>query len=197
MMAVDITSILDDWGRGDRTALERLAPLVYPQLRELASAFLRRERSGHTLQATALVNELFLKLLARREARFENRRHFFALAAQLMRMALIDHARSVRADKRGGRLQRVPLHEEVPWVDASLDILDLTRALDELETLDGEQARMFEMRFLLGCSAEETAEVLGTSKRTVDRRVRLARAWLYDRLRPADAGSPPPTVHGS
>jgi RNA polymerase sigma factor (TIGR02999 family) len=185
----DITALLDQWGRGDQSAFERLAPLVYPRLRELASSFLRRERPGHTLQATALVNELFLKLLARREARFENRAHFFALAAKLMRLALIDHARIARAEKRWGDHERVPLHEELPWVDANRHLLDLDRALDELEDLDAEQARMFEMRFLLGCSAEETAEVFGTSKRSVDRRVRLARAWLFERLRPL--GDPP------
>jgi RNA polymerase sigma factor (TIGR02999 family) len=183
----DITSILDDWGRGDRTAIDRLAPLVLPHLRQVASSFIRRERPGHTLQATALVNELFLKLLVRREARFENRRHFFVLAAKLMRLALIDHSRIARADKRGGDDARVPLHDDLPWVDVRTgDMIDLDRALAELGALDAEQAEMFELRFLLGCSAEETADLLGVSKSSVDRKVRLARAWLYRRLQPTD-----------
>jgi RNA polymerase sigma factor (TIGR02999 family) len=187
----DITTLLDDWGRCDRTAIERLAPLVLPHLREVASSFIRRERPGHTLQATALVNELFLKLLVRREARFENRRHFYVLAAKLMRLALIDHSRGTRAEKRGGDDVRVALHDELPWVDVRTDdMMDLDRALAELAALDAEQAEMFELRFLLGCSAEETAELLGLSKSSVDRKVRLARGWLYQRLRPRDASAP-------
>ena len=187
----DITTLLDDWGRCDRTAIERLAPLVLPHLREVASSFIRRERPGHTLQATALVNELFLKLLVRREARFENRRHFYVLAAKLMRLALIDHSRGTRAEKRGGDDVRVALHDELPWVDVRTDdMMDLDRALAELAALDAEQAEMIELRFLLGCSAEETAELLGVSKSSVDRKVRLARGWLYQRLRPRDASTP-------
>jgi RNA polymerase sigma factor (TIGR02999 family) len=187
----DITSILDQWGRGDRTAIERLAPLVLPHLREVASSFIRRERPGHTLQATALVNELFLKLLVRREARFENRRHFYVLAAKLMRLALIDHSRIARAEKRGGDDVRLPLHDELPWVDVRTDdMIDLDRALAELAALDAEQAEMFELRFVLGCSADETADLLGVSKSSVDRKVRLARGWLYQRLRPRDASVP-------
>jgi RNA polymerase sigma factor (TIGR02999 family) len=185
-MAEDITMLLEEWERGDKTALDRLAPLVYPQLREIAGAYLRRERSGHTLQATALVNELFLKLLTRREPHFAGRRHFYTLTAKLMRMALIDHARTAKAEKRGGAAIPVPLHEEIPWVDASgPQMMDLDRALDDLAALDAEQAQMFELRFLIGYSVEETAELLGTSKSSVDRRVRLARAWLYQRLQAA------------
>lgn len=182
----DITLLLDQWGRGDRSALDKLAPLVYPQLRSIAASCLRREHKGHTLQATGLVNELFLKYLARREARFESRSHFYALSARLMRLALIDHARAAAVVKRGGDAARVPLHEEMPWVDAAgPGMLDLDRALSELEALDPEQARMVELRFILGCSVEETAELLGVSKSSVDRKVRLARAWLYSRLEQA------------
>ena len=184
-MEQDITIILDAWGRGDRSALDRLAPAVYPDLHNIAAAFLRRESPGHTLQATALVNELFLKLLGRREAHFENRRHFYALAAQLMRMALIDHARRSKANKRGGEAVAVPLHDEIAWVQADeATLLDLDRALLELEQLDATQARMFELRYLLGCTVPETAELLGTSPSAVDRQIRLARAWLYLRLQP-------------
>jgi RNA polymerase sigma factor (TIGR02999 family) len=195
MTGQDITVLLDRWGQGDRTALDELAPLVYPQLHRIAAAYLQRERPGHTLQATALVGELFLKLMARRTARFESRRHFYSLAAQLMRLALVDHARVASAGKRGGAAQPIPLSEDLPWVDLSgVDMIDLDRALSDLEALDPEQARMFELRFQLGCTVEETAELLGTSTSSVDRRVRLARAWLYRRLRPDALGaetSPP------
>ncbi|MBM3761165.1 MAG: hypothetical protein FJW36_13055 [Acidobacteria bacterium] len=111
-MSSDITIVLEDRGKGDATALDRLAPLVDPQLRQLAHSFLRRERAGHTLGATGLVNELFLKLIARKTAQFENRRHFYALSARLMRLALIDYARNHGAEKRGGDRVSVPLHEE-------------------------------------------------------------------------------------
>jgi RNA polymerase sigma factor (TIGR02999 family) len=179
----EITMYLEDWSRGDASALDRLAPLVYPQLRALARSYLRRERQGHTLGATGLVNELFLKLIARKSAQFENRRHFYALSARLMRLALIDHARSHHAEKRGGESIVVPLHDEIPWVDAGgPQMLDLDRALQELEKLDPEQAQMFEVRFLLGCTSEETAELFGVSKSSVERRIRIARAWLYQRL---------------
>lgn len=188
----DITSALSDWARGDKSALDRLAPAVYPQLRDLASGMLRRERPGHTLQATALVNELFLKLIAQREPRYENRRHFYNACAKLMRMALVDHARSLNREKRNGGA-RTPLHDELAWIDAnSPDVLDLDRLLDELAALDAEQASMFETRFLLGCTAEETAELFSTSKATVDRKVRLARAWLFQRIQGEGANSTRP-----
>ncbi len=193
-MSLDITAILEQWGQGDRTALDRLAPLVYPQLRQIAASCLRRESPGHTLQATGLVNELFLKFLTRREARFESRAHFYALSAKLMRMALIDHARGAAAEKRGGDQEAVPLHDEIPWVAATApELIDFDRALDDLEALDPQQARMIELRFLLGCSVEETAELLGVSKSSVDRKVRLARGWLYQRLGHTDA-LPPETA---
>lgn len=183
-MDTGITLLLEQWGRGDRSALDRLAPLVYPHLRELAAAYLRRERPGHTLQATGLVNEIFLKLMSRREVNFSSRGHFFALSAKLMRMALIDHARGVKAQKRGADSVPIPLHDELPWVNAASDeIFDLDRALDELQNLDSDQARMFELRFLMGCTVEETAELMGVSVATIDRKVRIARAWLYHRLR--------------
>lgn len=192
-MEHDITLVLEDWARGDKSALERLAPLVYPQLRQLAHSFLRRERVGHTLGATGLVNELFLKLMARKSAQFTNRRHFYALAAKLMRLALIDYARGHGAEKRGGDAVAVPLHEELPWVDAgSAQMLDLDRALSELAELDAEQAEMFEVRFLLGCTSEETAELFGVSKSSVERRVRMARAWLFQRLTEGERGANAP-----
>jgi RNA polymerase sigma factor (TIGR02999 family) len=186
----DITTALSEWAAGDKTALDRLAPAVYPQLRGLAESLLRRERPGHTLQATALVNELFVKLIAQREPRFENRRHFYNVCAKLMRMALVDHARGLQRDKRNGGVQ-VPLSDELAWLDAAgPDALDLDRLLDELAALDAEQASMFETRFLLGCTSEETAELFGSSKATVDRKVRLARAWLFDRMKRANSTPP-------
>jgi RNA polymerase sigma factor (TIGR02999 family) len=180
----DITRLLHHWIDGDATALDRLIPLVYPDLHRLAGAYLSRGATPVTLQTTAVVNDLFVRLLTNPPARLESRRHFYVLSARIMRAALVDHYRQTQASKRGGGQSRVPLHEELAWVDAaSADILMLERALDELERLDREQAELFSLRFLLGCTAEEAADISGLSKATVDRRVRLARAWLYARLR--------------
>lgn len=179
----NLTELLDDWVRGDKTALDRLTPLVYPQLRSLAKAQLRNHRLSATMQTTVVVNELFLRLLARRPSRVESRQHFYALAARMIRTALVDHYRSVRAEKRGGELARVALHEDLLWINANSDqLLDFERAMTELEGLDRQQADLFGLRFLLGCTAEETAELSGLSKATVDRKVKLARAWIYQRI---------------
>lgn len=183
IMDPDITGALQQWADGDASALDRIAPAVYPQLRELARSFFARERSGHTWQATALVNELFLKLILQREPRFQNRLHFFNACARLMRLALIDHARGVKREKRGGAHQFIPLHEDMSWFNAvGEEALDLEDSMKELSALDLEQAQLFESRYLLGCSVEETAEIFSVSKSTVDRKTRLARAWLYRRL---------------
>lgn len=183
----DVTVLLNHWIGGDQTALDRLLPLVYPDLHRLAGAYLSRGATPVTLQTTAVVNELFLRLLSHPPKRLESRRHFYVLAARIMRAALVDHYRQSQAAKRGGGHHRVPLHDDLAWVDAaSSDILMLERALDELERLDREQAELFSLRFLVGCTAEEAAEITGLSKATVDRRVRLARAWLYARLRESD-----------
>ena len=188
----NVTVLLNDWVRGDVDALERLTPIVYPELHKLASACLRRGSRPVTLQTTAVVNELFLKLLASRPRRLESRRHFYVLAARIIRTALVDHYRQTQAEKRGGQQQRVPLHEDLAWVDAnSAEVLSLERALSELEHLDREQADLFSLRFLLGCTAEETAELTQLSKATVDRKVRLARGWLFRRLRESDPGVNP------
>jgi RNA polymerase sigma factor (TIGR02999 family) len=182
-----VTALLDDWARGEAGAFERLVPLVYPDLRELARAFLRQQGHPVTLQTTAVVNDLFLKLLSHQPRRVESRRHFYALAARMMRMALVNHYRRRRTAKRGGHERRVPLHEDLAWVDAgSAEMLSFDRAMQELEQLDREQAELFGMRFVLGCTAEEVAQLTGLSKATVDRRVRLARAWLFARLRESD-----------
>jgi RNA polymerase sigma factor (TIGR02999 family) len=188
-MAVDLTRALSEWASGDQSALDRLAPAVYPQLRHLAGYLLSRERAGHTWQATALVSELFLKLIGQGPAQFDNRRHFYNACARLMRQALIDHARGVNRAKRGNGQPMVPLHEEMGWFDAAgPEVIDLDRRLTELASQDPEMVAIFETRYLLGCSAEETAEIFGASKATVDRKVRLARAWLYHRLQ---GGAPP------
>ncbi|MFN7937108.1 MAG: ECF-type sigma factor [Bryobacteraceae bacterium] len=177
----DITVLLEDWARGDRSAVDRLAPLVYPELQSLARSNLRRSGRA-SLQTTEVVNELFIKLLAKRPPKMENRRHFFVLASKMMRLALIDHYRQSVAEKRGPG-ERVPLHENLLWVEAtSEDILTFDKALNELEELDPQQAELVSLRFLLGCSAEETAELSGLSKATVDRKVALARAWLFNRM---------------
>ncbi len=184
----EITVLLDEWASGDSAALDRLAPLVYPQLQSLASSYFRRERAGHTWQPTILVNELFLKLFVRRHANFENRQHFYNACAKIMRRVLIDHARAARASKRGAGLDYVPLHEEMAWLNArGPEMLDFDRALGELEQLDPQQAQIFEMRVLLGAGAEETAALMGLSKATIDRKMRLARAWLYQRLSSGDS----------
>ncbi len=179
----DLTLILNDWANGDKSAIGRLLPLVYPNLRTLASAQLRKHGGQGTLQTTAVVNELFLKLLGRRPPQLDNRKHFYVLAARIMRAALVDHYRQTYAQKRGGDLHRVALHADLLWVDATSEqILDLDRALEDLESLDSLQADLFGMRYLLGCTAEETASLTGLSKATVDRKLKLARAWLFQRL---------------
>ncbi len=189
----DVTTIIDEWARGDSSALDRLTPLVYPQLHALAQSQLRRMGRPITLQTTAVVGELFLKLLVRPPARIESRGHFYAMAARIIRFALVDHYRQSQAGKRGGALQRIPLHDELPWIDANgLEVLELDRALAELEALDRLQAELFGIRFLIGCTAEETAAMTGLSKATVDRKVKLARAWLYQRLKSGRTPAPEP-----
>jgi RNA polymerase sigma factor (TIGR02999 family) len=161
---------------------------VYPHLSSIASAYLRRGGRPLTLQTTAVVNELFVKLLTNQPRRIEDRRHFYVLAARVIRMLLVDHYRQTHAERRGGDQQRVPLHEDLAWIDAAGDdMLAFDRALEELEQLDREQAELVSARFILGCTSSETAELLGLSKATVDRRIRWARAWLFQRIRGAKA----------
>jgi RNA polymerase sigma factor (TIGR02999 family) len=183
----DITEALAEWAKGDASALDRLAPLIYPQLRTLAGGMLSRESADHMWQATALVNELFLKLITHPLPPLESRRHFYNVCALLMRRALIDHARTVKRSKRGSGKKHVPLHDDIAWLNAiEPELLDLDRFLNELAQRDPDQAAMFEKRYLLGCTAEETAELHSTSKATVDRKLRLARAWLFQRLQPQE-----------
>lgn len=165
--------------------LEPLFSQVYPELKQIAGAIFRGERPGKILQPTGLVNELYLKLIRHRQLHFEDRHHFFSLAARLMRRILVDEARSQGRQKRAGGVA-VPLHEDLASIDASsVEMVDLDRALEELEQIDARKCRMVELRFFLGFTAEETAEIVGASKATVDRDLKFVRAWLYDRLRPA------------
>ncbi len=178
----DITVLLREWGEGDPTAVEPLFELVYPQLRQIAGALFRGERPECIQQPTSVVNELFLKLIRQRSLRFEDREHFYSLSARLMRRVLVDQARSEGRQKRDGGIP-VPLHEELAWVDAKLpEIMDLDRVLNDLEEVDPRKCRMVELRFFLGFTAEETADLLNTSKASVDRELRFVRGWLYDRL---------------
>jgi RNA polymerase sigma factor (TIGR02999 family) len=183
----DVTALLAQWQGGDRVALERLLPLVYADLRKVARAHLRREQAGHSLQPTALVHEVYFRLVGLERLRVENRTHFMALAARLMRQILVDHARRKHAGKRGGAvtivgLDSLPARAEPRTGAADTDILALDRALEELATFDVQQCRLVEMKFFAGLSIEEMAEALGISTATVEREWVIARAWLYQRL---------------
>ena len=180
--AGEITVLLHEWTGGNRGAQERLFELVYPQLRKIAGALFHGERPENLLQPTCVVNELFLKLVRQRELRFEDREHFYSLSARLMRRILLDHARNQGRLKRDGGTS-IPLEEGLAWVDAKPEeAFDLDRVLTELEAMDSRKCRMVEFRFFLGFTAEETAELLSTSKATVDRELRFVRAWLHERL---------------
>ena len=179
-----VTQLLIDWSKGDQAALDQLMPLVYSELRRLASNYLRRERQGHTLQPTALVNEAYLKLVDQRSAKWQNRAQFFGISAQLMRRILVDHARQHRAAKRGGsEQQRLSITSAEKFAKQSeIDLLALNEALDELTKMDPQQARIVELKFFGGLSIEETSEVLGIGHATVERDWKMARAWLRRQL---------------
>jgi RNA polymerase sigma factor (TIGR02999 family) len=175
----EITQLLARWEQGDMGAVEALAPLVYDRLRAIAEAYLRSERLDHTLQPTAVVNEVFLDLLRLRRLSLKDRAHFFTFAAQLTRRVLIDSARRAKSEKRGFGWQRVPLDAELSWLGGeTAESLDLSRALDDLAELDPSKTRMVELRYFFGCTVDETAEILGISTRTVERSLRFSLAWL-------------------
>lgn len=177
-----VTVMLRRWTHGDPAALDQLVSGVYPDLHGMASRFVRRERPG-TIQATALVHELYLKLLRQAPGHFEDRRAFFALAAGMMRHILVDQVRSRRSLKRGADRARVPLSDELPFVDGnSEELLDLSAAIDELAKVDPRKAELVELCAFLGCSRVEAAELLGISPTTAKRDLRVARAWLASRL---------------
>ena len=185
----EITALLYRWSSGDRLALDQLMPLVYPRLKAIAHTLDRQHHPSGALQATALVNEVFLKLVKRGSVEWEGREHFYSMAAQAMRQILTDHARSSLRSKRGGERRRVPLHEQLQWVSINHEeMIDLNSAMDELAELDPRKVRVVELRYFLGCTAEEAAEILRISKATADREAEVARAWLFRRLK----GSPRP-----
>jgi len=176
----EVTQLLADWAKGDRSALDRLFPLVHSELRRIAQRQMSQERPGHTLQATALVNEAYLKLAGQQGFDWQNRSHFFAVCAQVMRHILIDHARAHARDKRGGGLARVSLNDAlVVAEDQAEHFIALDDALRVLERLDPQKGKIVEMRYFGGLSVEETAEVLNVSPRTVRREWQRAKAWLY------------------
>jgi RNA polymerase sigma factor (TIGR02999 family) len=179
--APDVTQLLVNWSRGDQAALEQLMPLVYGELRRLASAYLRRERSNHTLQSTALVHEAFMRMVSQHDVQWKNRAHFYGIAAQMIRRILVDYARSQHAEKRGSGAIKLELDEAmaVPQTSPEVDLLSLNDALDRLSQLDERQSRVVELRFFAGLSIEETAEVLHLSPASVKREWQTARAWLF------------------
>jgi RNA polymerase sigma-70 factor, ECF subfamily len=176
----EITQWLAACKVGDPAAIESLLPLVYNELHRQAVSFFSRERAGHTLQPTALVHEVYLRLRNQRQVHWQNRAQFFAIAAQLMRRILVSHARARQAAKRGGADQPITLDESVASApQRDVNLLALDDALKKLETIDPEKSRMVELRFFSGLSVPETAEVMGVSPRTVDRQWQTAKAWLY------------------
>jgi RNA polymerase sigma factor (TIGR02999 family) len=180
----DITAALQAWGAGDRRALEDLLPLVHRELHRQASRHLRRERPGHTLQTSALINEAYLKLVDQRKVRWQSRAHFFAIASRLMRRILVDYARTQHREKRGGPDNKLPLDEaiHVTTGENRVDLLALDEALTRLAALDEQQARVVELRYFSGLTIEETAEALHISAATVKRDWTMAKAWLHQQL---------------
>jgi RNA polymerase sigma factor (TIGR02999 family) len=178
----NVTQLLIALNNGDREALDRLLPVVYDELRRLADRYLRRERSDHTLQATALVHEAYLKLVDQ-NVPWQNRAHFFGVAAEMMRRILIDHARSHHAAKRGGGGIKLALDDVIDLSDErATDLIALDEALTELAKIDPEKSKIVELRYFAGLSIEETAAVLGVGTATVIRHWRMAKAWLYKQV---------------
>jgi RNA polymerase sigma-70 factor, ECF subfamily len=178
-----VTQLLHRWQQGDQEASEQLLPLIYGELRRIARRHLRAERAGHTLEATALVHEVYLRLAGGSELHWNDRVHFYAVAAQMMRRVLVDHARSRGAEKRGGSVVKVSLEEtQDPAVETGADVVALDDALRSLEVLDPRKSRIVELRFFGGLTLDETAAVLGISVPTVVKETRLARAWLHSQI---------------
>ena len=188
-MPGEITILLQRWRDGDQNARQELMPHVYPHLRDVAASYLRRESVEHTLQPTALVHELYLRLLQQRKAEWQDRAHFYTFAARTMRLILTDHARAAKAEKRGGGEAVLPLSDELPWIDLNVeDMIDVDQALSDMETVDPRKVRLIELRYFLGCTVSECAELLGVSLATAERDLAFAKSWLYLRLGPE---SPP------
>jgi len=178
----DIGHLLDAWSQGEKSALDKLVPIVYAELRRLASHYLRHEHSGYSLQATALVNEAYVRLTDYKQMKCESRLHFVAVAAQVMRRILVEHARRRRQRKRGGMVIFIPLDEVTGHSDRSQDLVAVDRALRQLAAVDERKSRVVELRFFGGLSVEEVSEVLKVSAPTVMRDWNTAKAWLYREL---------------
>jgi RNA polymerase sigma factor (TIGR02999 family) len=179
-----VTQLLLDWGNGDKAALDKLVPVVYQELRRLAAYYMRRERPGHTLQTSALVNEAYMRLVDYSQMRWQSRAHFFAVAAQAMRRILVEHARKRHFAKRGGGAVKVSFDEAaIVSQEQAADLVALDDALTSLEAMDERKARIVELRYIGGLNIEETAEVLSISPATVQREWRAAKAWLYREIK--------------
>lgn len=179
----EITQLLDEWSNGNQAALDKLYPLVYEELRRMAHRFMRRERKGHTLQTTALINEAYLRLVDQKYVHWANRSHFFGISAQIMRRILVDHARGYLREKRGGGGQRISL-DEIPLVtkERAEEIIMLNEALENLAKQDPRRSQVVELRYFGGLNNDEIGEVLKISANTVTRDWNMARAWLYQQL---------------
>jgi RNA polymerase sigma factor (TIGR02999 family) len=190
----DVTSLLNKLAAGDQEAAAQLVPLVYEELRRLAARRLRQERPDHTLQATALVHEAYVKLAAQRSAKWQNRAQFFGVASQVMRRILVDYARGQQRIRRGGKQQKVSL-DDVLLVspERTEEVLSVHESLSRLEKLDARQARIVELHYFGGLTVEEIAEVVGLSSKTVMRELNVAKAWLYGDLKERDAEAEPRT----
>src|SRR5437879_8853527 len=179
----EVTQLLIAWSSGDKAALDKLMPLIHEELRRLAHHYMSRERAGHTLQTTALVNEAYVRLVNRKEVHWQNRAHFFAIAAQLMRSILVDHARSHAYAKRGGGAHKIALDDAmVVSQKRAAEVVAIDDALKRVNEIDSQQSQIVEMKFCGGLTIEETAEVLGLSPATIKREWSSAKAWLYHEL---------------
>lgn len=180
----DITQMLIELTDGNTEVVNQILPRIYDELRKLASGYLRRERADHTLQPTALVHEAYMKLIDQKKVHWQNRAHFFGIAAQVMRRILLDHARKHNADKRGGEAEKLPIEEEILVVshEKSAELIALDEALETLSKMDPQKAKIVELRYFGGLSIEETAEVMGVSVPTINRQWRMAKAWLYGQI---------------
>lgn len=183
-MVQDITRLLQEWKNGDETAIDRLFPLVYDELKRQARNYLHRERADHTLQPTALVHEVYLRLVKLNQMKWADRAHFYAISATTMRRILVDHAREITAAKRGGVMQRVTLENlQISNEEKATDLLELDEALTKLAAIEERKARVVEMSFFGGLNQKEIAEVLQVTEKTVQRDWKLARLWLYRELK--------------
>ena len=187
-----VTQLLIDWSNGDKAAVDKLIPLVYDELRRLARYYMRRERAGATLQTTALVNEAYMRLVDQKNVQWQNRAHFFAIAAQLMRRILIDRARKRYNSKRGGDVRKVSLDQaSIVSTGRGSDLVALDEALTDLEAIDQRKSKVVELRFFGGLNIEETAEVMSISPATVQREWSMAKAWLYREISQTQTGDKP------